>query len=42
MPGERGEAVIDRAIVDGYTRMPQARDAWADAALDQSLSDRPW
>ena len=36
------DAEIDRAIVEGYTRMPQEIDPWADAALDESLADRPW
>ena len=36
------DAAIDRAIVEGYARTPPERDAWAYAALDESLSDRPW
>ncbi len=36
-------AAIDRAIVEGYTRIPPApEDAWADAALDESLHAEPW
>lgn len=36
-------AEIDRAIVEGYTRIPQPEhDPWADAALDDSLRNEPW
>lgn len=38
-----GEA-IDRAIVEGYTRMPQTEEElrWADAAARRSVAEEPW
>ena len=39
--GDR-DAEADRASVEAYTRVPQEIDPWADAALDESLADRPW
>lgn len=35
---------IDRAIVEGYTRMPPTpeEDAWAKAAARRSIADEPW
>ena len=39
---ERKKA-IDRAIIEGYTRIPQAEhDPWADAAARRSIADEPW
>ena len=39
--GEAG--AIDRAIVEGYRRIPQPEvDLWADAALIDSLRAEPW
>ena len=39
--GEAG--AIDRAIVEGYKRIPQPEfDPWADAALIDSLRAEPW
>ena len=38
---ERAE--IDRAIVEGYTRIPPGElDAWAEAATIESIRDEPW
>lgn len=37
------EAAIDRAIVEGYTRIPQPeRDPWAEAAARRSITKEPW
>src|SRR6266511_503357 len=37
------EAAIDKAIVEGYTRIPQPeRDPWAEAAAKRSIADEPW
>ena len=38
------ERAIDRAIVEGYTRMPQTEDelAWGEAAVRRSIADEPW
>jgi Arc/MetJ-type ribon-helix-helix transcriptional regulator len=35
---------IDRAIVDGYTRIPQTAEelVWAEAAGRRSIADEPW
>ena len=35
---------VDRAIVEGYTRIPQTVDelAWAEAAATRSIADEPW
>jgi metal-responsive CopG/Arc/MetJ family transcriptional regulator len=36
-------AAIDRAIVEGYTRIPQPEsDPWADASAVESIQDEPW
>ena len=36
-------AAIDRAIVEGYTRIPPGElDAWAEAATIESIRDEPW
>jgi metal-responsive CopG/Arc/MetJ family transcriptional regulator len=37
------DAAIDRAIVEGYTRIPPGElDAWAEAATIESIRDEPW
>jgi len=37
------EAAIDKAIVDGYTRIPQAEhDPWAEASAIESIRAEPW
>jgi metal-responsive CopG/Arc/MetJ family transcriptional regulator len=37
------EAAIDRAIVEGYTRIPQEEhDPWAEAAARRSIAEEPW
>jgi metal-responsive CopG/Arc/MetJ family transcriptional regulator len=37
------ETAIDKAIVDGYTRIPPPeRDPWADASAKRSIADEPW
>jgi hypothetical protein len=35
---------IDRAIVEGYTRMPQTEDelAWAEQSTIESIRAEPW
>jgi len=41
---ELEEREIDRAIVDGYTRIPPTReeDAWAEASGLRSIAEEPW
>lgn len=36
------ESAIDKAIVDGYTRLPQGPDPWAEASGKRSIEDEPW
>lgn len=38
------ERAIDRAIVDGYTRIPQTAEelAWAEASARRSIAEEPW
>jgi len=37
------DAEIDRAIVEGYTRVPPPEhDPWAEAATVRSIEDEPW
>jgi Arc/MetJ-type ribon-helix-helix transcriptional regulator len=38
------QAAIDRAIVEGYTRMPQTEEElrWAEAAARRSVAAEPW
>jgi metal-responsive CopG/Arc/MetJ family transcriptional regulator len=36
------EAAIDAAIVEGYTRIPQEPDPWADVAARESIRAEPW
>ena len=35
---------IDRAIIDGYTRIPQTDEdvRWAEAAARRSIAEEPW
>ena len=35
-------AEIDRAIVEGYTRIPPDDDPWVDAATDDTIRAEPW
>ncbi|MFN2470195.1 MAG: ribbon-helix-helix domain-containing protein [Gaiellaceae bacterium] len=35
-------AAVDRAIVEGYRRMPPADDGWARAGSDESIRREPW
>jgi ribbon-helix-helix CopG family protein len=37
-----GSAAIDRAIVDGYTRIPPEDDPWAEAAARESIRRERW
>lgn len=36
------EAAIDAAIVEGYTRIPQEPDPWAEIAARESVAAEPW
>lgn len=36
------EAALDAAIVEGYRRVPQEPDPWADAAARRSVAGEPW
>lgn len=37
------EAAIDRAIVEGYTRIPPPEhDPWAEASAKRSIAAEPW
>lgn len=36
------EAEIDRQIVEGYTRIPQEPDPWADLFARESIRREPW
>lgn len=36
-----GEAVVDRQIVEGYARVPQQADPWAERAARRSIADEP-
>jgi metal-responsive CopG/Arc/MetJ family transcriptional regulator len=33
---------VDRRIVEGYTRMPQEADPWAEALARESIAAEPW
>lgn len=35
-------AEIDRAIVDGYRRIPQEPDPWAEATVREQIAEEPW
>ena len=40
---EEREAAIDRAIVEGYTRIPPPdHDPWAEASAKRSVAAEPW
>ena len=36
------ERAIDRQIVDGYRRVPQEPDPWADRLAAESIAEEPW
>jgi metal-responsive CopG/Arc/MetJ family transcriptional regulator len=36
------EDEIDRAVVDGYTRVPQEPDSYIEAAARDSIAAEPW
>jgi len=36
------DAVLDAAIVEGYRRVPQEPDPWADAAARDIIAAEPW
>jgi Arc/MetJ-type ribon-helix-helix transcriptional regulator len=38
------EEAIDRAIIEGYTRIPPTEDElrWAEAAARRSIAEEPW
>ncbi len=36
------EAAIDAAIVEGYRRIPQEPDPWAELAARESIRAEPW
>jgi metal-responsive CopG/Arc/MetJ family transcriptional regulator len=36
------EAAIDAAIVEGYRRVPQEPDPWAEIAARESIAAEPW
>jgi Arc/MetJ-type ribon-helix-helix transcriptional regulator len=42
--GELEGQRIDRAIVEGYTRIPQSAEEleWADWSTEQSIREEPW
>jgi metal-responsive CopG/Arc/MetJ family transcriptional regulator len=35
-------AAIDRAIVEGYTRIPQEADPWVEVLAKESVRAEPW
>ena len=39
---EDREAAIDRAIIEGYTRIPQEPDPWVEILAEESLRREPW
>jgi len=39
---EDREAAIDRAIVEGYTRIPQEPDPWVDVLAEESIRAESW
>jgi metal-responsive CopG/Arc/MetJ family transcriptional regulator len=39
---EDREAAIDKAIVDGYTRIPQEPDPWVEILAEESIRAEPW
>jgi metal-responsive CopG/Arc/MetJ family transcriptional regulator len=36
------ESTIDRAIVEGYSRIPEEDDPWADWLARESIAEEPW
>ena len=40
--GEVLNREIDRRIVEGYRRVPQGPDPWADARARDSIAEEPW
>ena len=36
------EGEIDRQIQEGYRRIPQEPDPWADALARESIAEEPW
>jgi hypothetical protein len=38
----KDETAIDTAIMDGYRRLPQEPDPWADAAAREAIAAEPW
>lgn len=40
--GKSLQAEVDRSIVEGYTRVPQEDDPWAEAAGRESIAEEPW
>jgi len=36
------DAAIDAAIVDGYRRIPQEPDPWAEIGARESIAAEPW
>jgi metal-responsive CopG/Arc/MetJ family transcriptional regulator len=40
--GERAEDAVDRNIIDGYGRIPQEADPWAEALARESIAAEPW
>lgn len=36
------DAAIDAAIVEGYTRIPQEPDPWAERSARESIAAEPW
>jgi len=42
--GREEAAAIDRAIIDGYTRLPSTpeEDAWAEWSARESIREEPW
>ncbi len=36
------EAAIDAAIIEGYTRIPQEPDPWAEVLARESIRAEPW
>ncbi len=36
------EAAIDRAIVEGYTRIPEEDDPWVELGARRMIAEEPW
>jgi metal-responsive CopG/Arc/MetJ family transcriptional regulator len=39
---EELEQDIDRSIVEGYRRLPQQPDTWAESSARESIAEEPW